>query len=245
MDCKRALQETGGDVEAGTAAAPRKGTGRSREASGRRRPRVSSCDSPNRRGRWSPWAVTEPVSKYRRVPGLRAARARRRDRRGSGGCHQSRGRADRARCEDRGERRGPRGDQNDSRDGEVLAAYVHPPANKIGVLVRARAAPELARLVAMHISFARPDYLTRDDVSSRRSPPSGLCTRGSRRPVETGGDPCEDRRRHAHQAFLRGIGAVRPGVDPRRLAHCRPGARRARGGGRGVRPVHSRGVSPT
>jgi elongation factor Ts len=50
-------------------------------------------------------------------------------------------------------------------DGEVLAAYVHPPANKIGVLVRARATPELARLVAMHISFARPDYLTRADVS--------------------------------------------------------------------------------
>ena len=35
-------------------------------------------------------------------------------------------------------------------EGEVVAAYVHPPANKIGVLVRARATPELARLVAMH-----------------------------------------------------------------------------------------------
>ena len=45
-------------------------------------------------------------------------------------------------------------------DGEVLAAYVHPPANKIGVLVRAKATPDLARLVAMHISFANPAYLT-------------------------------------------------------------------------------------
>ncbi len=49
-------------------------------------------------------------------------------------------------------------------DGEVLAAYVHPPANKIGVLVRARATPDLARLVAMHISFANPAYLRREEI---------------------------------------------------------------------------------
>ncbi len=49
-------------------------------------------------------------------------------------------------------------------DGEVVAAYVHPPANKIGVLVRVKGTPELARLVAMHISFARPAYRTRDEV---------------------------------------------------------------------------------
>src|ERR671930_173630 len=34
---------------------------------------------------------------------------------------------------------------------EVLASYVHPPAQKIGVLVRAQSSPDLARLVAMHI----------------------------------------------------------------------------------------------
>jgi elongation factor Ts len=47
---------------------------------------------------------------------------------------------------------------------EVLAAYVHPPAEKIGVLVRAKATPELARMIAMHISFANPRFLIRDDV---------------------------------------------------------------------------------
>lgn len=47
---------------------------------------------------------------------------------------------------------------------EVLSAYIHPPANKIGVLVRANASPELARLVAMHISFANPRYLARHQV---------------------------------------------------------------------------------
>ncbi len=49
-------------------------------------------------------------------------------------------------------------------ENEVVSAYVHPPANKIGVLLRAASTPELARLVAMHISFANPSYLTRDDV---------------------------------------------------------------------------------
>jgi elongation factor Ts len=52
----------------------------------------------------------------------------------------------------------------EAEDAEVLAAYVHPPAQKIGVLVRARATPELARLVAMHISFASPRFVTRAEV---------------------------------------------------------------------------------
>ena len=50
-------------------------------------------------------------------------------------------------------------------DGETVAAYIHPPAHKIGVLVRAKASPELARLVAMHVSFASPGFLSRDEVS--------------------------------------------------------------------------------
>jgi elongation factor Ts len=52
----------------------------------------------------------------------------------------------------------------EAEDGEILAAYVHPPAQKIGVLVRAQATPELARLVAMHISFASPRFITRTEV---------------------------------------------------------------------------------
>jgi len=49
--------------------------------------------------------------------------------------------------------------------GEVLAGYIHPPANKIGVLVKlAGGDAELGRLLAMHISFANPIYLARDEV---------------------------------------------------------------------------------
>ena len=53
----------------------------------------------------------------------------------------------------------------DAEDGEVLGAYAHPPANKIGVLVKlAGGTPALARQLAMHISFAAPEWITKDDV---------------------------------------------------------------------------------
>jgi elongation factor Ts len=51
-------------------------------------------------------------------------------------------------------------------DGGTIAAYVHPPANKIGVLVDLDGGDEaLARQLAMHISFAAPEWATRNDVS--------------------------------------------------------------------------------
>ncbi len=50
-------------------------------------------------------------------------------------------------------------------DGESLGEYVHPPANKIGVLVHVRGDnPPAARRLAMHISFSNPRYATRKDV---------------------------------------------------------------------------------
>ena len=52
----------------------------------------------------------------------------------------------------------------EAQEDEVLSAYIHPPAEKIGVLVRAKGSPELARLIAMHISFANPRFLAREEV---------------------------------------------------------------------------------
>jgi elongation factor Ts len=49
--------------------------------------------------------------------------------------------------------------------GEVLSGYVHPPANKIGVLVKlAGGDAALGRFLAMHISFANPRFLTPGEV---------------------------------------------------------------------------------
>jgi elongation factor Ts len=52
----------------------------------------------------------------------------------------------------------------EAEDAEVVATYIHPPAAKIGALVRAKASPELARMVAMQIAAARPVYTSRDQV---------------------------------------------------------------------------------
>ena len=167
MDCKRALQETGGDVEAAQRLLREKGMAAAGKRAGRETTEgvVLSRLSGSQGALVAVGCETEPVSandEFRAfaqhvldvvtLEGPEAA----------------------ANLEDErialvakiGENVAVRGaTRMTAGDGEVLAAYVHPPADKIGVLVRARATPELARLVAMHISFARPDYLTRDDVS--------------------------------------------------------------------------------
>jgi elongation factor Ts len=53
----------------------------------------------------------------------------------------------------------------ESAQGELLGEYVHPPANKIGVLLRAKGDnAAAARRLAMHISFAAPRVVSREDV---------------------------------------------------------------------------------
>jgi elongation factor Ts len=49
-------------------------------------------------------------------------------------------------------------------NGEVLSAYVHTPANKVGAVVEGTGSPEVARELALHLSFARPTYRSRDEV---------------------------------------------------------------------------------
>jgi len=49
--------------------------------------------------------------------------------------------------------------------GGRLGAYVHPPANKLGVLIQLRGGDEtLARNLAMHISWSNPRWIGREDV---------------------------------------------------------------------------------
>jgi elongation factor Ts len=50
-------------------------------------------------------------------------------------------------------------------DGGRISAYAHPPANKLGVLVHLRGGDEtLARNLAMHISWSDPRWVGREDV---------------------------------------------------------------------------------
>jgi elongation factor Ts len=50
-------------------------------------------------------------------------------------------------------------------DGGVVAAYAHPPANKLGVLLQLRGGDaELGRKLAMHIAASNPQWIGREDV---------------------------------------------------------------------------------
>ena len=50
-------------------------------------------------------------------------------------------------------------------DGGTIAAYAHPPANKLGVLINVRGGDDaLARNLAMHISWSDPRWIDRDAV---------------------------------------------------------------------------------
>ena len=166
MECKRALQETGGDLEAARTLLRERGLA----SAGKRADRATSeglvgtivddgvgtivgvgCE-------------TEPVSKNEdfRAYGERVLRA----------VHSDGESAVQGLEQERLELVGRLGEnivvvgaaRFEDADG-TLGAYVHPPANKIGVLVDLQGgATDLARQLAMHISFAAPAYVTRDDV---------------------------------------------------------------------------------
>jgi elongation factor Ts len=167
MDCKRALVETNGDLEAATRLLREKGLAEAGKRAGRETSEgkvLSRIDS----GRGAIVAVgceTEPVSQNEEflafaqhvldvttVEGPQAA-----------------GQLEDERVElvaKLGENIVVQGaERYEASNSEVVADYIHPPAGKIGVLVLASgASPELARLVAMHVAAARPAYVGRDEV---------------------------------------------------------------------------------
>jgi elongation factor Ts len=53
----------------------------------------------------------------------------------------------------------------DVSEDELLSHYVHAPANKVGALVHTKGGdPQTARSLALHLTFARPTYGSRDEV---------------------------------------------------------------------------------
>jgi elongation factor Ts len=53
----------------------------------------------------------------------------------------------------------------DASGEETISYYVHGPANKVGAMVKTKGGdPAAARSLALHLTFARPTYGTRDEV---------------------------------------------------------------------------------
>jgi elongation factor Ts len=162
MECKRALQETDGDIDAARTLLRERGMA----AAGKRADRATTEGVVLVRQNGDTAAIvgvgceTDPVSKN---DAFRAFASRALEQVAHGGDATS---LEPERIEliaQLGENIVVLGERR--LEGGTLGSYVHPPANKIGVLVQLEGGtPELARQLAMHISFAAPEYTSRDDV---------------------------------------------------------------------------------
>lgn len=167
MECKRALQETDGDLEAARTLLRERGMAQA----GKRADRATSeglvgyHQSDNRVTMVAVGCETEPVSKNDEFQAFAKSVLDAVDERGPGAVDELEG--------ERVELIGKLGEnivvtgteRYEAVAGETLGAYAHPPANKIGVVVKLEGgSPGLARQLAMHISFAAPEWIAREDV---------------------------------------------------------------------------------
>jgi elongation factor Ts len=166
MDCKRALQDTDGDLEEATKLLREKGIAAATKRAGRETSEgVVLAHVEN--GTATLVAVgceTEPVSKNAEFREFAERVLEVAEAQGPGAAAGLEG--ERVELVAKlGENVAVRGAERFvAGDGETVSAYVHPPAHKIGVLVKTTSSPELARMLAMHIAFANPLYLGRSEV---------------------------------------------------------------------------------
>ena len=167
MDCKRALEETNGDLEAARVLLRERGMASAGKRAGRATIEgVVGFVIEDARGSIAGLGCeTEPVSKNEEFLSFAESLLRAVQADGTGaveGFEQERVELI-ARL---GENIVVAGAERfEAPEGNVLAGYTHPPANKIGVLVELRGgSAELARELAMHISFAAPEWTTREEV---------------------------------------------------------------------------------
>jgi elongation factor Ts len=167
MDCKRALEETGGDIEAARTLLRERGVAQAGKRAGRdtTEGKVGVRIEDGVGTLVAIGCETEPVSNNEEflAYGKRVLEAVERDGPDAAGSLEDERVELMAKL---GENIVVRGAARmEAADGDVLSQYVHPPANKIGVLVRARGgSEEAARRLAMHISFGDPEWLRREDV---------------------------------------------------------------------------------
>ena len=168
MDAKRALQDANGDLEAARALLRERGMAGAAKRAGRETTEgeVLVSIAENVGAIVALGCETEPVSKNEEFLGFAEAVLEAVLR---GGPEAAQGLEEqRLELSGRlGENIVIRGaDRYEAAEGEALGEYVHPPANKIGVLVKVRGGgdPAAVRRLAMHVSFAAPAWVTREQV---------------------------------------------------------------------------------
>jgi elongation factor Ts len=167
MDCKRALEETGGDLEAARTLLRERGIAQAAKRSGRETTEgkvVFDITEESVAAMVAVGCETEPVSNNEEfmVFAHRVLDAVREEGPEAVGALEE----ERVKLVARlGEHVVVRDAARfEGRNGDTLTAYVHPPANKLGVLLHAKGSPDPAYKLAMHIAAAAPLYVSREDV---------------------------------------------------------------------------------
>jgi elongation factor Ts len=169
MDAKRALQETNGDIEAAVRVLREKGMAGAAKRSDRETPEgkvgYRLADDSKRGTMVAVGCETEPVSNNDQFLAFAKKVLETVETSGPG--------AESGLEDERVQLAGKLGEnivvtgaaRFEAVDGAKIAAYAHPPRNKIGVLLQVRGgSDELARKVAMHIAAMKPSWIGRDDV---------------------------------------------------------------------------------
>jgi elongation factor Ts len=169
MDCKRALQEANGDLEAAQKLLRERGMASAAKRADRMTPEgkvgYRVAEDAKRGVIVAVGCETEPVSNNQEFLAFAEKVLEAVERDGPGAEQQLE--------QERQELSGKLGEnivvsgaaRFEAVDGAVIDGYAHPPANKLGVLVQLRGGSDgLARKVAMHIAASSPQWIGREDV---------------------------------------------------------------------------------
>jgi elongation factor Ts len=198
MDCKRALEESGGDIEAAVRILRERGAAQAAKRAGRETPEgiVLSQVEDGSGALAAVGCETEPVSKNEEF----RAFAQRVLEAAFGGNEIEPLEEERQELVAKiGENVAIVGTARfEAVNGGTIESYVHPPANKLGVLVQVRGgAPELPRKIAMHIAASSPRWIGRDDV------PEDLVT--SEREIYSNSDEVQSKPEQAREKIVEGM----------------------------------------
>jgi elongation factor Ts len=169
MDCKRALQETNGDMEAAVVLLREKGMASAQKRAGRETTEGLvgyRLAGDNKKGTMvAVGCETEPVSKNDEFQAFATKVLVTVDTDGIDAVAQLDDERT-ALSAKLGENIAIAGAARfEAVNGAIVTAYAHPPANKLGVLLQLRGGDaELGRKLAMHIAASNPQWIGRDDV---------------------------------------------------------------------------------
>jgi elongation factor Ts len=165
MECKRALQETGGDFDEAVKLLREKGMA----SAAKRADRATSEGKVGVMVRENVGAIaaigceTEPVSNQEDFLGYAEKVLKTVFEGGDASAHEDERVELAARLGENIQVVGAK--RLEASGDEVISYYVHGPANKVGAIVQTKGGdPAAARSLALHLTFARPTYGTRDEV---------------------------------------------------------------------------------